>query len=359
MTIINNPVILLIVLTILLTSVLIGININSNAIPPRAYSVPVEAKHGIEFEDNAVESKIREILGVSPDVVITIDDMLKVTNFTWNFNWGDEDNQIKTLNDLQYCANLKVLDITNQNDVTDIIALKDLWQIEYINLYDCDVSDLSPLANHNELREIWLNGNPVEDISTVLKLPKLETLIATWGTKISDISALEGNNQLCSLYIGGTELSDVSVLKGMESLEHLSISDTKVDSEQLKSILPTLNLSSLNIEGIKTGDSIFSAIEHMTELSTLILNDTGITSIAPISKYIKLNDLRLVGNDIEDITPLETLTNITYCLDLRDNNIADISALKNFTHSVSLWLSGNDITDWSYVNHISKVDGRD
>jgi internalin A len=63
------------------------------------------------------------------------------------------------------------------------------------------------------------------------------------------------------------------------------------------------------------------------------------------------------GNTISNITPLAVLTNLE-TLTIRTTDITDISSLSGLTNLVSLDLSGNEITDWSPVDHVESVQGR-
>ena len=59
---------------------------------------------------------------------------------------------------------------------------------------------------------------------------------------------------------------------------------------------------------------------------------------------IELRELSLRGNQIEVVTPLISLPNLTW-LDLSDNQITDVTSLANLTNLTRLFLNNNKIED--------------
>ncbi|MFP6886660.1 MAG: leucine-rich repeat domain-containing protein [Opitutales bacterium] len=58
----------------------------------------------------------------------------------------------------------------------------------------------------------------------------------------------------------------------------------------------------------------------------------------------ELTVLRLGGNQISDVTPLEGLTNLTK-LFIYDNKVADLAPLAELKNLETLWLDGNPIPE--------------
>ncbi len=312
----------------------------------------------IKFEDNVVEARIREILDIPSPNEITLNDMLKVKEFTYVYYNGFENNQISTINDLRYCRDLEMIDITNQKDIKDIESLRFLLNLKKVTLFHCNIFDFSPLASHNKIELIWIIGNPVEDVSMLLCLPELKSFNALYGTNIKNISAIRSDSKIENLIIGYTGINDISVLENMEFLKELSLCNTDVPTDQIYNTMKTLNLISLDLEGLGLGNDIFDSINHMKDLKFLNLNYNNISSIPAIKNFIILNDLRLVGNNIIDISPIKELLYLTYNLDLRDNKIIEIIALKNVSPDLNILLDGNDIKDWSPIAHVKNVSGK-
>ena len=62
------------------------------------------------------------------------------------------------------------------NQISDITPLKNLKNLEYVELFMNQIDDISPLANMQNLMDLNLCYNRLKDVSTVLTMPKLERL---------------------------------------------------------------------------------------------------------------------------------------------------------------------------------------
>jgi internalin A len=83
-------------------------------------------------------------------------------------------------------------------------------------------------------------------------------------------------------------------------------------------------------------------LESLTNLTYLDLGDNQISDIKPLQSLINLTELSLHNNKISDIKPLQSLTSLTY-LNLNNNRISDIKPLESLTKLTELIVSGNPI----------------
>ena len=67
-----------------------------------------------------------------------------------------------------------------------------------------------------------------------------------------------------------------------------------------------------------------------------------------------MTTLRLGGNQISDISPLASLTILTW-LDLERNHVSDISALASLTNLTTLGLGGSQISDISPLASLTSL----
>ena len=89
-------------------------------------------------------------------------------------------------------------------------------------------------------------------------------------------------------------------------------------------------------------DTLSEAARHTVEV---LLNKAGTSDIYEANQILpSRNYLNLSENQISDITPLQSLTNLT-SLNLYNNKISDITRLQSLTHLTDLYLSGNNISD--------------
>lgn len=215
-----------------------------------------------------------------------------------------DDGKVKTLQDLQYCTNLKKLYIYDQaQDGLD--PLSNLTKLEELKLVNCDRLDLfsfdiSPLANLIELKRLSLAECSIKDFNVLAPLTKLTNLY------VAELSGLE----------------DISAVSEMTRLETLSVSFTSV--KRIPDLSKLSNLSFLNISFCDVSD--ISGLSSSTSLVELHLNDNQITNLHALEGLGGLTELYLSDNKINDIKVLANLDSVTW-LDIQDNEITDLSPL--------------------------------
>jgi Leucine-rich repeat (LRR) protein len=91
-------------------------------------------------------------------------------------------------------VNLQYLNINN-NLISDISALAGLTNLQYLNLHQNQISDISPLSSLTGLQELWILFNGISDISALAGLTNLTTLDLCHNF-ISDLSPLAGHRKL-------------------------------------------------------------------------------------------------------------------------------------------------------------------
>ena len=111
------------------------------------------------------------------------------------------------------------------------------------------------------------------------------------------------------------------------------------------------NKAKLNPEARRTVDALLeeartneckAANQKLLSLKGVIIWDSKISDLRPLTSLTNLTTLSLSGNNISDIRPLISLTNLTHLI-LRDNKILDVASLKSLTKLIVLDLSGNPI----------------
>ncbi|MEA1993176.1 MAG: leucine-rich repeat domain-containing protein, partial [Euryarchaeota archaeon] len=138
--------------------------------------------------------------------------------------------------------------------------------LEWLILYDNNISDISPLADLTNLEWLYLNDNKISDISPLTELTNLQDLRIK-SNNVVDISPLANLTELLWLLLDDNYISDLSPLADLTNLDVLSL-----HYNAIQDITP---------------------LKHLTRIGVTNLQDTGI-------KY----HLDLGGNFIEDLSPL-------------------------------------------------------
>lgn len=168
--------------------------------------------------------------------------------------------------------------------------------VNYVSLADMPgIHDISPLAGI-PLQYIDLSNTRVTDLSPLVNTTDLYGLVCA-GTPIIDFTPL-AKMHLGLLDLSNTAIHDLSILKGM-SLSNLKLSNTMVTD--------------------------FSLLAEMKDLSDLDCSGTAITDLTPLTK-LPLSSLNLSGTPVSDITALKGMQ---LCdLDLSNTQVADLSPLE-------------------------------
>ena len=105
------------------------------------------------------------------------------------------------------------------------------------------------------------------------------------------------------------------------------------------------------------GLKVLAKIKWAKESGNWKLNliDNEITDLSPLKELTNLSELCVYGSEITDLSPLKGLTNLKN-LDLRWNQISDLSPLKGLTNLRVLSLTGNQISDLSPLKGLTKLE---
>ncbi|WPJ98151.1 hypothetical protein SH580_10615 [Coraliomargarita algicola] len=265
-------------------------------------------------EDTA--AAIRDYLNLT-DVELTFAQLEQVKEFNVDARF-DEEFFITDLSGLQYAWQLEEVKLIEQG-VTDIAPLKylpNLYRLSVIH-YDMSeterrLSDLSPLAGHPALEEIFLMGTNVLDVSPLYNLPFLQYL------ELNSTFADE-------LYSYGDEENPVAIaireeVALLEASGVQVIFDGESRNDWWRIFEPALALAWRDAYG--WGDYlVLSDLESATNLS---FSQAGIRDLSGMELAYQVVILDLEDNVITDLKPLAGATKLS-TLSLNDNPVADLS----------------------------------
>ena len=118
---------------------------------------------------------------------------------------------------------------------------------------------------------------------------------------------------------------------------------------------PNAPITAEEMEGLGRLDARNRSIQDLTGLqfainlrSRLDLRDNQISNISPIAGLTELRELEINRNTISDISPVRGLTNLTLLV-FKGNQISDISPIAGLINLQGLYISDNPISDISLV----------
>ena len=197
-----------------------------------------------------------------------------------------------------------------RNQITSLHGLEDHW-FGYLGLAFNDVSDLSAL--NDEMNDMWgldLSYNSGITSLEVLPANLKESLKALWIAGLElDLTPLSELKSLEMLRLGdglnGNRINlNLKQLTGATGLEHLLLVGAQADS--LDFLRNLTNLKYLMVSNCGVTESMLPALNGLTKLEELWLENDGLTSLNGI-QFDRLKNLRylsLWGNDVAELPEL-------------------------------------------------------
>lgn len=229
---------------------------------------------------------------------------------------------------------------------TGPITCEQMTLLVNISAFDAGVASLEGLEYAANLFDLDLTGSNVDDITPITSLENLRSLNLN-ANPVTDISQLSNLVNLNSLHLGSSGVSfvDPTPLEELVRLEYLNIGGRQIDDATLEPILTAMP----NMKGLWLYDNDISdgsVFTNLAELDHLDVRANNIEDLTFMSGMPILRSLVLTGNPVADFTPLEARTQLQYLV-LTDTGLSDIGFLADFTLLRELDLSFNNIASIS------------
>ena len=209
-----------------------------------------------------------------------------------------------------------------------------------------DLSALKPLSG--SLYDLSFDGCSVSDLSFMKDMTKIMRLHAK-NNKITSLSSLSACTKLTLLDVSGNALTDLNGLESCIALEKIYASGNAI--ENVSGLTNATILTDVDLQGNKISDiSLLS--KSKDTLKGVDLYDNKVNSIEALRGAAELTQLKIGANEISDLSPLSESTKLS-TLHAAYNKIKDISALSSLTDLYDVDLSGNLIENMDALSNIS------
>lgn len=207
---------------------------------------------------------------------------------------------IRSLEDCAHMKNLQTLVLDRQR-ITDLSPLEGL-PLTFVSLCDNEISDVTPLAGCEYLRELYLDQTELEDLSQLTGFPQLNVLDIS-ETRVTDLKPLEG------LPLEMLIAQQIEV-KNAEALVKLPLKTLHlIDGEQVEEAVGKIDtLQILTLPGYHS--STLEPLLGLKNITDLNLSYGKLGSIEGIEAFPGLRWLALEKTEVEDLSPLETCTGL-------------------------------------------------
>lgn len=241
-----------------------------------AVRAELERPHGAITRDDLLDVTELYIHG---DRVTTDVEKYYDSAFLW-IGEGEVSGEITSIEDLRDMKNLRVVCIGGER-ITDISALEDLDALEKAEFWYNDITEIEALRGKQHLSEVGLGNNPIEDVSALADCTAIKTLILggeaafdgkpleqldglalldircdtdAWkylsgktittlklgGPNLTELSCVKEMAYVQQLYIYWSEVTDISALEGREDIVYLNMAGCQIDDLSPLLTLPNL-----------------------------------------------------------------------------------------------------------------------
>lgn len=254
----------------------------------------------------------------------------------------------------QYSANAEELDLGEVRLTDeDFAALASLTELKSLRIRMDHMTDFQWLENLTNLESLDLRGEEaiyqnLDFLAVLTKLKSLRLPIIAQNLPAYDISALSELTELSSIDLPHSA-KDLAPLSNLTKLETLLLEDGYMADNSFTSLEPLRNLTNLTDLRLRVVDQ-----ENQTDISPL----AGLTAL----QTLKIEALCGRGDGRCSISSLSALSNMKdlNSLNLQVLSLSDISPLRDLKNLQYVTINGydNNITDWSPVDHVKTVVGR-
>ncbi|MBV6628262.1 MAG: leucine-rich repeat domain-containing protein [Rivularia sp. (in: Bacteria)] len=209
-----------------------------------------------------------------------------------------------------------------------------------LELVDCNISDLSPLASLTNLTHLWLFWNDISDLAPLKGLINLIDLDLS-DNQISNITSLQRLTNLVELNLSDNKIKDITPLNELTKLTNLNLAGNQIID--IKSLSKLIFIEDLDLSNNQITD--IDSLKSLINLQQLYLQENIISDLIPLKNLEKVIFLSLVDNKISNLTPLQHLKNLNQ-LSIANNEVSNLNPLHNLEHLFELNVSYNKITDF-------------
>ena len=283
----------------------------------------VEIVFNDRFLEDVIRAKIKKSLGS-----VYVSDVAQITSLTARVEG------IRNIEVLRYFTSLEVLDLYG-NRISDLSPLSDLT-----NLKELDISrnyvgfldktggtgmNLQPLSSLVRLEILSADENGITDLSPLAGLVNLKKL-SIEGNVVSSMEGLSRLTQLEEIRAGKNHITDISQLEGLVNLKTLSLeSNCFIEKEPYA----------------EKGLADITALESLTSLRWLNISYNYVNSLEPLSKLPNLEYLNASNNSITDMECMRGSG--VKRLDLGYNKIQRVDAILEMPALEEFWYQGNKL----------------
>ncbi len=306
----------------------------------------------VKFADPAIETDIRNYLGVKDDKVLYSDDLWDLKSFTVPKNattfadlkhmqfveelifTGGPSGEMGCLSGMKDLSKLTVRGINLTAD--DLKVIGSLPALEELTISECNLSTTTGLETAVNLVRLDLSNNALRNLSAISSMEKLQSLNLQRNA-IKSLDALSGCAALSYLDVSYNSIVDLSPIAGLAKLQTLDAGSNTLEDLPDFSTLSCLSYLSLSYNKL----SDVSTLAYCTSLTDLNISHNSLVDIAALSALNNLTVLNFSHNLISEIPAFQTSCNLI-TIDGSNNKIESLWPLAGLTQLNNVLMDYNE-----------------
>lgn len=332
----------------------------------------------VTFADSSVEEAVRLHLAVDEKKVLYTSDLWDLTYFTVPSGAKDlsdlshmifvEDLAIDSvpsgqLNNLSSLVNITSLQIRNTSinaeelkmigslpnlkrlilsncGLTTASGLETAVGLEYLDLSQNTIRDLSPLANMTQLQDLYLNHNAINDLTQIAGLNTLARLDVSYNL-LETLNPIFACPELMYLNAGNNKITSLAGIDRLASLQIFSFANNTI--QDISPISACTGITQLDISENMIAD--ISSLSALVKLDTLNFSRNVVTELPAFEKECALITIDGSHNQITSLSALEGLENLNNVFMDYNEELESIEPLVNCPRIVQVKVYGTKVAE--------------
>ena len=332
----------------------------------------------VTFADSSVEEAVRLHLAVDEKKVLYTSDLWDLTYFTVPSGAKDlsdlshmifvEDLAIDSvpsgqLNNLSSLVNITSLQIRNTSinaeelkmigslpnlkrlilsncGLTTASGLETAVGLEYLDLSQNTIRDLSPLANMTQLQDLYLNHNAINDLTQIAGLNKLARLDVSYNL-LEALNPIFTCPELMYLNAGNNKITSIAGIDRLASLQIFSFANNTI--QDISPISACTGITQLDISENMIAD--ISSLSALVKLDTLNFSRNVVTELPAFEKECALITIDGSHNQLTSLSALEGLENLNNVFMDYNEELDSIEPLVNCPRIVQVKVYGTKVAE--------------
>lgn len=246
---------------------------------------------------------------------------------------------------------LTALDIFLQHDVKDLEWMRGVPHVKRLNVVtEVPLEDLSALREHQDLEDVWIQGNGVvAGFDTLGDLPKLDDIYLNLNNTVRSIDFLTQLLDLRYLHLGKMEaVESLQAIESVKSLRYIELAECEIDPASV--LRERQELTALALTSVSLNGGLSSLDEILPQLKSLALRHGSYGDMEPLSRMQLVQSLNLWGSGIEALRSISQLPKLRSIVLYGNRPGLDLSPLIDLPCRATIFLfRGQDVAGLDVV----------